>query len=197
VDIFDADPNDPDKSIGWVTLLYGATMTSVQSFERSLAHLSLVVNADPAQWSGDFLEDYKRAWNEHWRAFQKDSAGQTLRKRLKGKIPDDLYGGLDTFISTRRNALAHRFMVERVERGDEGRTRFQRGTILELVRTFIEVQKLTGEVAAPGRSRPCAIPRSRPHPTGGLRGDRRPRSVDDAAEGPSRIARIDPSARAR
>jgi hypothetical protein len=164
VDIFDADPNDPDKSIGWVTLLYGATMTSIQSFERSLAHLSIVVNADPSKQSGDFWKDYRRVWDEHWRAFQKDSAGQTLRKRLKGKIPDDLYERLDALITTRRNTLAHRFMIERVERDDDGEARFRRGTILELLRTYIEVRKLSEEVVAEAESARARLPDAGPVP---------------------------------
>jgi len=101
---------DPDASVQWVLLLYGATMLAVQGFEFSLRWLYAVVNVDPNKVSNASIErQWRKAFEKMWSAFQKGSAGMRLadeNKGLKGRIPDDLFDELDDFIQ-RRPILWH------------------------------------------------------------------------------------------
>lgn len=147
LDFDKAGPHDPDASTAWVHLLYGATMSGVQALEHSLAFLSLVVTADPYERrEGSMGDRLPRLFARWWQAYQTDAAGKTLGK-IKGKIPDDLYRDLDTFIK-RRNWLAHRFFIEQMEQGEDGRGRFARGTVAQLVAAYADATGLTRRVEA-------------------------------------------------
>jgi hypothetical protein len=147
LDFDKAGPDDPDASTAWAQLLYGATMSGVQHMEHSLALLSLVVTTDPHERRESSIRDQLPAlFDRWWRAYQKDSAGRTLRK-IEGKIPDDLYGDLEAFIR-RRNWFAHRFFIEQIEQGEDGRGRFARGTVAKLVEVYADATKLTERVDA-------------------------------------------------
>jgi hypothetical protein len=141
---------DPDASVQWVLLLYGATMLAVQGFEFSLRWLYAVVNVDPNKVSNASIErQWRKAFEKMWSAFQKGSAGMRLadeNKGLKGQIPDDLFDELDDFIQRRRNPLAHNFLVERISAEEGGR--FASGTILFLVESTIAASKLNDRMQA-------------------------------------------------
>lgn len=147
LDFDKATPSDPDASTAWVYLLYGATMSTVQTFEHSLAFLSIVVTTNPyARTERTIKEQLPRIFDRWWRAYQKDAAGRTLRK-IKGRIPEDLYADTETFIK-RRNWLAHRFFIEQLQEGDDGQGRFARGTILKLTGMAADGAKLTTRLDA-------------------------------------------------
>jgi hypothetical protein len=163
LDFDKAEPHDPDASTARVHLLYGATMCSVQVLEHSLALLSLVVTTDPYERREDSFRDRLPAlFARWWQAYQKDAAGTTLGK-VKGMIPDDLYSDLQAFIK-RRNWLAHRFFIEQMEQGEDGRGRFARGTVAKLVAVYADATKLTERVEAYGAEIRAAWPKSSEEP---------------------------------
>jgi hypothetical protein len=163
LDFDKAGPHDPDASTAWVHLLYGATMSGVQVLEHSLAFLSLVVTTDPhKRREGSFRDRLPALFDRWWRAYQKDTAGRTLGK-IEGTIPDDLYGDLDAFIR-RRNWLAHRFFIEQMEQGEDGRGRFARGTVAKLVAVYADATKLTERVEACSAEIRAAWPKSSEKP---------------------------------
>jgi len=58
---------DPDASVQWVLLLYGATMLAVQGFEFSLRWLYAVVNVDPNKVSNASIErQWRKAFEKMW-----------------------------------------------------------------------------------------------------------------------------------
>lgn len=145
LDLKAAGPHDPDASSAWVYLLYGATMSSIQGLEHSLAFLSLVATADPyASTNGTMRDQIPGVFNRWWRAYQKDTAGKALRE-IEGKIPDDLHSELQAFVK-RRNWLAHRFFIEQMERDADGTDRFARGTVLKLVQVAADCSRLIKQV---------------------------------------------------
>jgi hypothetical protein len=74
--------SDPDASIQWVLLLYGATMLAVQGFEMSLCWLYVVANVDPQKVSNASLKrQWHNAFTRVWGAFQTGSAGMKLADR--------------------------------------------------------------------------------------------------------------------
>jgi len=136
---------DPYAHVTAVSSLYGGAMCSVQFLEHSLAFLSIVVTHDPsAQAQGTLRDQFSITFERWWRAYQKDTAGRALRK-IQGKIPDDLYDDLQACI-TRRNWLAHRFFVECIETGDDGRPRFAIGAAADLINLTAESAELTKRV---------------------------------------------------
>jgi hypothetical protein len=138
------------SSSGWVERLYSETMLLVQYLEHSLALASLVLTTDPNkryESADHFEEDLPAIFNRWWSAYQKDTAGRTLRT-IEGKLPEDLYADLERFIRLRRNWLAHRFFIECLELGPNGRGRYRPGTIVELVETAKEAATLRDRVFA-------------------------------------------------
>jgi hypothetical protein len=145
-DLSNVDPRDPDANTSVVLWLYGATMMSIQGFERSLAWLAIILTRDPVKETGPFDVQFRRSFDRFHRAFQRDPAG-TLRKRIKGRVSDELYDRIGEFIK-RRNHVAHRVLVERIEQGDDGARRFRRGTTADLLLIGIDATKLGGELHA-------------------------------------------------
>jgi hypothetical protein len=126
-------------------MLYGATMLAVQGVEHSVAWLYLVATVDPSSASNASIQrQWRNVTTRSWGAFQTGSAGMKLNdiNGLKGRIPEQLREDADRFIKTRRNQLAHRFLIEQLVQPAEGPPRFASGSILRLVETTIEARQL-------------------------------------------------------
>jgi hypothetical protein len=131
---------NPDARDG-VVMLYGATMMAVQTFERSLATLVLVLGVKkrspktPERAARKFVQAIKRSLH----IYQRASAAE-----LRDKLPDDfdaeLMADIELLIDL-RDRLAHRYLLEKIV----DRTTFQPGTALELIgfgREFGRVEKV-------------------------------------------------------
>lgn len=137
---------DPDGSAVGVPLLYGVAMGAIQGLERELALLSVLANTSPtSNDSRPFEERFPALFKRYWQAFQKDAAGHALRK-VRRELPEELRDELAEFFRTKRNTLAHRFFVERIEADEQGRPRFRRGSCLALMATYQEAERLSARV---------------------------------------------------
>ncbi|HEV2974522.1 MAG TPA: hypothetical protein VGX69_05940 [Solirubrobacteraceae bacterium] len=116
--------------------MYGATMLSVQAFERSLAALTLALGAKPWKTkpfkSPEHMHRYLgRLFSRIAHAFQKASAAE-LRKMLPAGLDPDLVAEIDGLIKW-RGRLAHRYLIEKMVLGAGGLS-FKPGVPVELLR---------------------------------------------------------------
>lgn len=139
---------DPDANLPAMFMLYGTTMLAVQGVENGIGWLYVIVNTDPHRTSNASIQrQWKAAFERLWGSFQAGSSGMRLNDAvtgLKNHLAPELYTDLQAFISTRRNQLAHRFLIERITRSDDGGARFASGSALELLEAGIEAKRLIG-----------------------------------------------------
>ncbi len=139
---------DPEADLPAMFMLYGATMFAVQGVEQGIGWLHVVVNTDPYRTSNASAQrQWRAAYKRLWGSFQRGSAGMRLNDAvtgLKNHLAPELYEDLHAFISTRRNQLAHRFLIERINRTEDGGARFSSGSVLELLEATIEAKRLIG-----------------------------------------------------
>jgi hypothetical protein len=112
----------PDKQarITWLHALYGATMLAVQQLEQAISLVYTVANVEPGRSSNASpSRQWRNATARMWKAFQQGTAGMKLNDAkvgIKDHLAPELYQELDAFITGPRNQLAHRFLIERLQR---------------------------------------------------------------------------------
>lgn len=128
-------PGAESDEAGRVFYLYGAVMLAVQSFERNLATLALILNRSHRMRQLRTREEIARAlqrtMNRSLDAYQRSSA-----KALRNKLPDDFDVELLLEIEGMlewRDRLAHRYLLETLV-DVHAAHEFQPGTAEELMK---------------------------------------------------------------
>jgi hypothetical protein len=160
-------PLDSAVDMG-VLLAYGSTMTQVQVFERTLALLVLALEAKPRTRrlkTPEHFHDYMRKLiSRSFHVFQRASASE-LRNRLPADFDPGLRRQIDTLIE-RRDRLAHRYLVERLNLGVMAGPRYKVEAFGELIELGKQFQAATGEILERALARLAELPKAGDVPGG-------------------------------
>jgi hypothetical protein len=136
----------PDDATG-VFYLYGVTMHAVQSFERNLATLAVLLTRkrrNKPLTTQRATRAVQQAMDRSLDALQRSSAKALLNK-LPRDFDPDLRDEIGRMIEW-RDRLAHRYLVERIVHDTTRPHRFQPGTAEELMRLGKDFATLAGKL---------------------------------------------------
>jgi hypothetical protein len=151
-----------------VLLAYGSTMTQVQLFERTLALLVLALEAKSRTRrfkTRQHFQDYMgKLISRSFHVFQKASASE-LRNRLPDSLDSGLRRRIDTLIKW-RDRLAHRYLVEQLNRGVIAGPRYKVEAFDELIDLGKHFQAATAEILEHTLRRLAELPKRDDVPEG-------------------------------
>jgi hypothetical protein len=140
---------------------YGATMLTVQAFERNLAVLVLALEAKPWKTKPFKSKEQFRASFEKLISRQIDAFQRASAKVLRNRLPQDFDAALLAEIETAivwRNRLAHRYLIESVRPGHGNH--FEPGAFIELWRLSTQFQAVTSKLHERLQARLAELPKS-------------------------------------
>jgi hypothetical protein len=140
---------------------YGATMLTVQAFERNLAVLVLALEAKPWKTKPfknkeQFRASLQKLISRQIDAFQRASA-KALRNRLPQGLDEALLADIETAIAW-RDRLAHRYLIENAQAGNGAH--FEPGAFIELWRLSAQFQAVTLKLHERFQARLAELPKS-------------------------------------